>query len=119
MENYNEMAFDCETERKLFDDLLNFLLDYNKKNDHYYNDIHIKQEENLILIQWNDVSYSGDFGPEAKFEFVRGDQIVMDEICLPDNTVSYVKPYDKYDFLNEWIEENKDFNKEDYRYLYM
>ena len=111
--NYNYKSFTPEEVKKgLLNDLLNYLLDHNKKSDKFYYDIHITTDGYCSIVEWTDVSYNGDYGPEGKFEFVDCDQVVMLERTFPDNHTELC--YDEEDYeerLKQFLEENPGWEK--------
>lgn len=106
--DYNSQAFTPEEVKKgLLKDLLDYLLDHNKKNNEQYYDIHITTDGYCSIVEWTDVSYDQKYGPEGKFEFVDSDQVVMLEKYFPDNHTELC--YDEEDYqerLKEFLEEN-------------
>jgi len=114
--NYNYQAFTPEeVEQGLFNDLLNYLLDHNKKNDKQYYDIHITTDGYCSIIEWTDVSYNSEYGDEGKFEFVDYDQVVMLEKEFPDNHTEMC--WDEEDYknrLDDWLKENPGWEKTEY-----
>jgi len=113
---YNYQAFTPEeVEQGLSQDLLNYLLDHNKKNDKQYYDIHITSDGYCTIIEWTDVRYNQEFGPDGKFEYVPIDGCVMIERTFPDNHTELC--YDEEDFeyrLKEFLEENPGWVKTSY-----
>ena len=116
MKNYNSQAFTPEeVEKGLLQDLLNYLLDHNKKNDSQYYDIHITSDGYCSIVEWADVSYNQKYGPEGKFEFVDCDQVIMTEKTFPDNHTELC--YDEEDYqerLKEFLENNPGWEKTTY-----
>lgn len=114
--NYNYQAFTPEEVKKgLLNDLINYLLDHNKKNDKQYYDIHITTDGYCSIVEWTDVSYDSKYGSEGKFEFVDSDQIVMIERYFPDNHCELC--YDEEDYqkrLKEFLEEHPCWEKTSY-----
>ena len=114
--NYNYQAFTPEEVKKgLLNDLLNYLLDHNKKNDQQYYDIHITTDGYCSIVEWVDVSYNNEFGEEGKFRFVDSDQVVMIEKTFPDNHTELC--YDEEDYqerLREFLDKNPGWEKTAY-----
>lgn len=111
MKNFNCQCYENKEKAMLF---INHLLEENLDKDSvYYNDIHIRQEESLIIVEWAQVYY--EFETElGKFDFVDGNQVVMTEYFFPDNHTELC--YDEDDYkqrLEEFLEENPDFNSDD------
>ena len=113
---YNYQAFTPdEVEEGLLQDLLNYLLDHNKKNKNQYYDIHITTDGYCTIIEWTDVSYNQEYGPDGKFEFVPSNGQVMLEYSFPDN--HYEMCYSEEDYqerLDEFLKENPGWVKTSY-----
>ena len=114
--NYNYQAFTPEEVKKgLLNDLLNYLLDHNKKNTYQYYDIHITTDGYCSIIEWTDVSYNNEYGEDGKFRFVDYDQVIMTEKTFPDNHTELC--YDEEDYqerLNDFLKDNPDWVKTSY-----
>ena len=90
--NYNAQAFTPEeVEQGLLQDLLNYLLDYNKKNQTGYYDIHITSDGHCTIVEWTDVNYNNQYGYDPRFEFVDYNQQVMTELPLPDGCYRWIE----------------------------
>lgn len=104
----NSKAFTPEEVKKgLLNDLINYLLDYNKKSDDSYYDIHITTDGYCQIVEWIDVSYEykEDYG---KFEFVEPDQYIFREYIFPDNHSEYFETEDEYnEVLSRWLKKHK------------
>lgn len=102
----NSLTFDATkpNERKHFEAFLKTLIDYNADfdNDHF-NDIHIKQEENLIVLEWMQIPYSHEWG--GTWQFVGEDEVIMKEVYFPDNHCEYRFPEEAEDAIKDWINE--------------
>jgi len=113
---YNYQAFTPEeVEAGLLQDLLNYLLDHNKKNETQYYDIHITTDGYCTIIEWTNVDYNQEYGPEGKFEFVPYNGQVMLEYDFPDNHRELC--YDEEDYqerLDEFLKENPGWEKTSY-----
>jgi len=106
----NKQSFNINTPngRKHFQKLLDTLLDYNSdKDENYYNDIHIYQEESFIVIEWEHVPYSHEWG--GQFKYVDYDEYIMKEVNFPDNHYEFVFPEDVNNRLKEWHEEHPEW----------
>lgn len=112
----NHISYDTTTPKGLkhFQEQLNVLISYNSDpEEKYYNDIHIYQEESLIILEWDHVPYDGSWG--GKFQFVEEDQFVMTEKIFPDNHTELC--YDEEDFkerLEEFLKDNPGWEKTPY-----
>ena len=116
MRDYNSQAFTPEEVKKgLHLDLLNYLLDHNKKNETQYYDIHITTDGYCTIIEWADVNYNQEYGPEGKFEFVPADGYVMIEKIFPDNHTELCYSEEDYqERLDEFLKENPGWVKTHY-----
>lgn len=115
MRDYNSQAFTPEEVKKgLLQDLLNYLLDYNKKCESGYYDIHIWSDGYCTIVDWLDINY--DFrGEEGKFEFVPSNGQVMLEYSFPDNHYEQFYSEEEYrERLQEWLQENPGWVKTSY-----
>ena len=114
--DYNRQSFTPEeVEKGLHLDLLNYLLDHNKKSETQYYDIHITTDGYCTIIEWKDVNYNQDYGPEGKFEYVPYNGQVMLEFTFPDNHIEMC--YDEEDYkerLDEFLKENPGWVKTHY-----
>ena len=113
---YNYQAFTPdEVEQGLHLDLVNYLLDHNKKNENQYYDIHITTDGYCIIIEWTDVSYDKHLGPEGKFEYVPGNGYVMIEKHFPDGHYDYFGSEEEFEeVLKDWLKENPGWVKTPY-----
>lgn len=106
---YNSQAFTLEEVKQgLLNDLLNYLLDHNKKAKEQYYDIHIHSDGYCSIVDWKDINYKFE-GEEGKFEFVPSNGCVMLEYSFPDN--HYEQFYSEEDYeerLKEFLEKIQD-----------
>ena len=113
---YNSQAFTPEeVEQGLLNDLLNYLLEHNKKNETQYYDIHITTDGYCSIVEWTDVSYNNEYGDEGKFEYVPYNGQVMLEFTFPDNHTELC--YNEEDYqerLDEFLKENPGWVKTHY-----
>ena len=116
MRRYNSKAFTPEEVKQgLLKDLMDYLLDYNKKSKEDYYDIHIGSDGYCTIVEWIDVSYSDKYGPEGKFKFVDTDEVIMLEKFFPDNHSELC--YDEEDYqerLKEFLDKNPGWEKTSY-----
>lgn len=112
---YNYQAFTPEEVKKgLHLDLLNYLLEHNKKNENQYYDIHITTDGYCTIIEWTDINYQHE-GEEGKFKYVPSDGYVMIEKFFPDNHSEMC--YDEEDYqerLDNFLKENPGWVKTPY-----
>ena len=114
--DYNYQAFTPEEVEQGFHlDLLNYLLEHNRRNKNQYYDIHITTDGYCTIIEWNDVSYNNEYGDEGKFEFVPYNGQVMLEYSFPDNHYEHFYSEEEYqERLQEWLKENPGWVKTHY-----
>ena len=112
---YNYQAFTPdEVEEGLLNDLLNYLLEHNKKSKHQYYDIHITTDGYCSIVEWTDVNYN-DIGQEGKFEYVPSNGQVMLEFTFPDNHYDYFYSEEEFnEVLKDWLEKNPGWVKTSY-----
>lgn len=112
----NSISFDTTKPNymKHFMSQLNALLEYNKDSDEEcYNDIHIYQEEMFIVLEWERIPYSHDWG--GKFKFIDEDAVVMFEKYFPDNHSELCYDEDDYnERLELWLKDNPGWVKTPY-----
>jgi len=113
---YNYQAFTPEEVKKgLHLDLLNYLLDHNRKNDTQYYDIHITTDGYCTIIEWVDVNYNHDYGTEGKFRFVPCDGVIMLERSFPDGHYDYFESDAEFnEKLDSWLKEHPGWVKGPY-----
>lgn len=94
-----------EVDQGLLDDLLNYLLDFNKKSTTKYYEIHISKQDDYTIVDVISCYYEH---PEytGHFEYVAEDQTIMDEMIFPDNSTMHVYPGTEDEVLKEWLEEH-------------
>ena len=112
MEKYNSQAFTPEqVDNGELQDLLNYLLLFNKKSKKSYMDIHITSDGYCMIVEWVEVNW--EFKEECgKFDFVDSSEIIMQERYFPDNHCELC--YNEEDYqqrLKEWLKENPGWTK--------
>ena len=112
---YNSQAFTPEeVEQGLLKDLLDYLIDYNRKCKSGYYDIHICSDGYCTIVEWVDINYNFN-GEEGKFEFVPSNGQVMLEYSFPDNHYEQFYSEEEYqERLQEWLKENPGWVKTPY-----
>ena len=109
--NYNYQAFTPEeVEAGLLDDLLKYIVDYNKKCESGYYDTHITSDGYCTIVEWTDVNFKFK-GEEGSFRFVDSDEVVMKEVHFPDDHYEMVYPEEAEEVLNNWLKENPEWVK--------
>lgn len=116
MREYNSQSFTPDEVKKgLHLDLLNYLLDHNKKNETQYYDIHITTDGFCIIIEWTDVDYNQKYGPDGKFEFIPANGCVMLSFEFPDGHSDYFNSEEEFnEALKDWLKENPGWVKTPY-----
>ena len=113
--NYNYKAFTPEEVKKdLLKDLLDYLVNYNTKSEKDYYDIHITTDGYCTIVEWTDLMYDKSFGEEPHFAFVDYDEVVMKEVCFPDNHYEYMFSDEVDERFKEWLEQNPGWVKTSY-----
>ena len=112
--DYNRQSFTPEeVEKGLHLDLLNYLLDHNKKSENQYYDIHITTDGYCTIIEWIDRPYNNDYDIES-FEYVDSNKKVMTVVKYPDNTIDYAcDETQAKEMLDIWLEHNPGWKKND------
>ena len=109
MSKANQMIFDTDTNKdalQLAQKFIASLLQHNIDSIDDYTDIHIYQEETLIIVEWTQVFYDDNF-PQDHFVLLDSDHTIVEEIIMPDNSILYVfESEDKEERINMWHAEN-------------
>lgn len=111
----NRQSFNVSKEngRKQFDAFLKVLLDYNANKDNDdYNDIHIYQEETLMIIEWDKIPYNHEWG--GSFQYIDFDDAVMKDVTFPDEHHEYLFPSEVDDELKKWHDKHPEWVKTEY-----
>lgn len=115
MSSVNKQVFDTSKENykehlnRFLETLLAYNIDF--ENDSY-NDIHIYQEECLVIVEWTTIPYSGEWG--GTFKFVNEDETIMREVNFPDGHYEFVFPEEVDETLKKWYEKHPEWVKTDY-----
>ena len=112
---YNYQAFTPEeVEQGLVQDLINYLLDHNKKAKEQYYDIHITSDGYCTIIKWTDVNYKFK-DEEGRFDFIPSNGYIKLEYRFPDNHYEDFFSKEEYEErLREWLKENPGWVKGPY-----
>lgn len=112
---YNYQAFTPEeVEQGLFQDLLDYLVDHNLKNEHQFYDIHITSDGYCTIVEWKDIGYEYQH-EEGCFKYVPSNGYVMLEYHFPDNHYEMFESEEEYqEALKLWLEENPGWVKTPY-----
>lgn len=109
----NYMAFTPEeTEKGLANDLITYLLKFNKESESYYNDIHITTDSYCTIVEWETVPYDHCFG--GKFEYIDEDEEVVKNLELPDGHIEFVPVKDADNYLADWLTDHPEWTKNKY-----
>lgn len=112
--DFNYEAFTPEdVENGLDQDLLNYLLEYNRKSDKAYYDIHITSDSYCVVIEWNRVNFDSEWGTE-RFEFVDEEHEILKIVRFPDNHIEYLHDEEAEEALNDWLKEHPGWTKNEY-----
>lgn len=120
MSKCNQMIFDTtKTENiKLAQEFIANLLNHNIKSMDDYADIHIYQEEDLIIVEWAQVFYDDDF-PQDHFILLDCDHSLVKEVIMPDNSILCIfDSEDEEEAIHRWHEENPGWSKIDNRWIF-
>lgn len=112
MSDLNSLVFSKEEQEKgLLNDFINILLKINRESFDHHIEFLIRQEEDLVIVEWSQISYNSE-GDYSHFKLVGPDQVVMLEYRFPDNHFEYVfDEEDGKERLKEWLEENPGWEK--------
>lgn len=115
-QGYNYQAFTPEEVKQgLFQDLLDYLMGYNKKNRERYYDIHITTDGYCWVIEWVEVNYNEQYGQDGKFEYIPADSCVMTAYRFPDGHSEYFATKAEFEeVLEDWLKENPGWVKNEY-----
>ena len=84
----NTQAFTPEEQQKgLHYKLIEFLMKQNEDMEKCYNEIHITSDGYCIIVEWDKVPYSREYG--GTFQYIDEDHVVMKEVRLPDGHYEY------------------------------
>lgn len=112
--NYNTQVFDMEDKDGLKRAMTFIWMLLQDRNDLYYNDIHIREEERYLILDWTQVYFDTE-RESGSFQFVDYDQYVMKEIYFPDGHYEYVtSPEEEEEKRSEWQKENPEWTKNKY-----
>ena len=112
----NYRAFTPEEVKKgLFNDLLDYLLNHNKKNNDRYYDIHITTDGYCSIVEWVECNYNDEYGDNRHFRLIDYDEVVMKEVIMPDNSIQYAVDDDHAkELLDDFLKENPNYKKNEY-----
>ena len=108
---YNSQVFTPEqVESNAPRDLLDYLLEFNKKSQKSFMDVHITTDGYCLIIEWAEIDYEFRY-EDGKFDFVDSDEEIFACVRLPDNSSMYVPRSEKEDALNDWLTEHPGWHK--------
>ena len=120
MSKANQMIFDTAVNRDALELAKNFissLVEHNMKSMNDYADIHIYQEETLIIVEWTQVFYDDDF-PQDRFVLLDSEHSLIKELIMPDNSILCVFEYeDEQAAIDSWHKDNPGWIKQDNRWV--
>ena len=112
MTDYNRQYFSKDdVEAGLHLKFIQFLLD-NFESKEYRVDMHIYHEDcKAIVVEWARQLWN-HIDEMGKFSFVSGDEVVMKEVILPDNSYTYAfSDEEAKELIDNWVKKHK--RKED------
>lgn len=77
-------------------------------SDRTYCDIHLYQEEDAIVVEWDNVYYSMS-NESGRFVYLNPDEVVMKEVLLPDNTYQYIFPEEEKELFSNFLQEHPEY----------
>lgn len=116
MNKCNQMIFDTSNFEniELAQKFIGNLLLHNTSSRDDYADIHIYQEESLIIVEWTQVFYGEHHFPQGKFILLDSEHVVAKERIMPDNSILYIFDEDaEAQQVKEWYAANPVWSKED------
>lgn len=109
MAKCNQMIFDTSKNKdalQLAQKFLAGLLQHNIDSIDDYADIHIYQEETLIIVEWTQVFYDDNFHQDH-FILLDENHSLVKEIIMPDNSTLCIFEYEDEDgAIDRWHREN-------------
>ena len=110
---FNEETFTPEeVEKGLHIELINTLLKLDQMSEDHgsaFRDIHICSDGYCTIVQW--CLNNKDYGT-GSFEYVSGDQVIMQEIVLPDDSYQYAHDDEEAnEILNNWLSEHPNWKR--------
>jgi len=97
----------ADVENGLHIKFIQFLLE-NFESEEYRVDIHVYNEDcSAIVVEWNRQLWN-HIDEMGKFEFVEGDELVMKEVTLPDNSYTYATSEEEAkELIDNWYKKHK------------
>ena len=119
MSDLNSLVFSKEEQEKgLLNDFINILLKINRESFDHHIEFLIRQEEDLVIVEWSQINYSCE-DCYSHFKLVEPDQVVMLEYRFPDNHIEYVFDEEEgKELLEQWLKENPGWEKSSYGVWY-
>lgn len=88
---------------------LNMLIDLSHGKGDEYNDIHLQPEDFGVVVEWDTVPWSGEWGGHWQYIHDDDDEVVMKYYNFPNGDSGLFSSKEEYDeALKEWLEEHKD-----------
>lgn len=113
MSEVNSVGFTPEEVKKgLHLDLINYLLDYNKKSEHHFNEIHITSDGYCLIVEWVNNNY--EYMAYNGFKYVDEDHRIFKRVEFPDNHSEYLDDDEENEAIEEWIKDNPGWEKDRY-----
>lgn len=114
---FNSQAFIPEEVEKGYHlDLIKHLLDYNRKSEKFYNEIHITTDGYCTIVEW--ITNSFEYKDE-EFKFVGYDEEVLIQVVYPDKSLTYAHTREEADdLLKLWLQEHPSWKQNQYGHWY-
>lgn len=116
MSKANQMIFDTDTNKdalQLAQKFIASLLQHNIESMDDYADIHIYQEETLIIVEWTQIFYDDDF-PQNRFVLLDDEHALIKELIMPDNSILCIFEHeDEQAAIDRWHKDNPGWIKKD------
>ena len=110
----NSQAFTPEEVAKgLHLKFIGHLLEISNEMEKCYFDIHITSDGYCTIVEWVDVLYD-ERECEDRFEFVKYNQVIMQELDFPDRHTEYCFPEEADERIAEWHREHPEWVKTSY-----
>ena len=91
-----------------FTDFIKALVEFNITSGTHYNDIHIAAVDcGAVQVEWEEINIKLA-AEEGEFKFIDSDHVVMQEVILPDQSVTYAfSEEDARKLVNDWQRKHK------------
>lgn len=83
--------------------LLKFIIDFNAQSKESFIEIHLTYDGTTIIVELAQNDYQGDGSFNGSFKYVKDDQVICNEMLMPDKTYELVPVGAENEFLKEWL----------------